>query len=135
MGSSVRVVLAISVPFSHLQTLQPTFGSACTSAWRGARQRNTHNPRLAAVSQHHLELVLRSQLLELLLDVLDDKVGDALDGQVGDQSDRELSLDRSRDDSLGSRSGYVSERYRRYHRHERLTESALDTVQRQTGVS
>lgn len=50
--------------------------------------------------------VLGSDLLEFFINVLDDKLGSVLDTKVGDQSDGEFTLDRARNDSLGSRSGY-----------------------------
>lgn len=58
--------------------------------------------------QDNLELVLRPELLELLLDVFDDQIGHALDGEVRDKTDGEFALDRGGDDSLGSWRGYLS---------------------------
>jgi hypothetical protein len=52
------------------------------------------------VSEVDLASVLGSDLLELLVDVFDDKLGGILDAEVGDESDRELSLDGTRDDCL-----------------------------------
>ena len=44
--------------------------------------------------------VLGSDLLELFIDVLDDKLGSVLDTKVGDESDGEFTLDRAWDDGL-----------------------------------
>lgn len=54
-----------------------------------------------------LTSVLGTDLLELLVDVLDDELGGVLDTEVGDQSDRELALDGAGNDGLGSRGGYT----------------------------
>lgn len=52
--------------------------------------------------------VLGSDLLELFIDVFDDKLGGVLDTEIGDESDRELSLDRTWNDCLGSNGGCSS---------------------------
>jgi hypothetical protein len=54
-----------------------------------------------------LTSVLGTDLLELLVDILDDKLGGVLDTEVGNQSDRELALDGAGNDGLGSRGGYT----------------------------
>lgn len=123
--------------------------------------RYTHDPGLAAVSEHTLHPVFRADLLELVVDVFDDELGRALDAKVGDKADRELAcarvlstvpvlapcvtcksltLDGRRDDGFGARSGccVVSEKPRSQSDQSvevTRTESALDTVQRQARVS
>jgi len=57
------------------------------------------------VSEVDFTSVLGSDLLELVIDVLDDKLGGVLDTKIGDESDRELSLDGTGDDCLGSNGG------------------------------
>jgi len=60
------------------------------------------------VSEVDFTSVLGSDLLELFIDVLDNKLGGVLDAEIGDESDGELSLDRTWDDCLGSNGGCSS---------------------------
>jgi hypothetical protein len=65
-------------------------------------------PWLSTVSEVGFTSILGSDLLELLVDVLDDELGGVLDAEVGDKSNGELSLDGTWNDSLGSWCGYLS---------------------------
>jgi hypothetical protein len=113
VGGSVRVVLVISfVPMTLLDA----------KAYVGVSE-----PWLTTVSEVDFTSVLGSNLLELFIDVFDDKLGSVFDTKVGDESDGEFTLDRAWDDGLRSRGGYSSVLHS--FGSSELTESTLDTVE------
>ena len=106
VGSAVGVVLGSVYTVSVCEHLAHVGVSLTSAQFNPHNTEATHDPWFTTVSQNNLELVLRAKLLELLLNVLDNKISDVLDGEVGNETDGKFALDRGGDDRLRSWGGW-----------------------------
>jgi hypothetical protein len=68
--------------------------------WEAAAYVGVSEPWFSTVGEVNFTSILRSDLLEFLIDILDDKLGSILDTKVGNESDGEFTLDRAWDNGL-----------------------------------